>query len=502
MEKMAAPVADEAFSTRLACLERLNPALLYGRAPGWAAFVLLAGSGWLALRGIDHRFISFSDGVYTYVAATVATHGVRVLYGSVVLSQPPGIVLGAAAVWRASGSIEAIRLGLAVLGLLTTLLTYRVARGNSLGPRAAAGAALVALTAPIHGQFSGLDGEAVLAPLALGLALVLQRRRPTAAGVLIGAGFFFKLTWLPFAVGGLVGVVLAGGRSDLRRALAAAIVVVAGLYGAAIGACGWSAGNLFHEVVLGESGSGLQPGLFVAIVGLVVALWWPMLGLARFGLRAVDRPTRILLAAGVVPLVFTLKQGTFFNVLDPAEPFLAIAAAAGATQLRARAGRRATVILAVCLVGICLHAASVVGGPLGRALPVPVGAAFVGTDSQGLVDRAARAIDASSRPGDPVLVNPLLAIVAGRREVDDQADWFILAALENSCEGAGRVCTLWTRMKEAAHQGEVAAVSVDTNVTSFDPSFARDTGVASMRRTFAVDRPPLATAIYVRRKAR
>jgi Dolichyl-phosphate-mannose-protein mannosyltransferase len=502
MGKMAVPVAGEALSTRLACLAWLNRTLVYGRASGWAAFVLLAGSGWLALRGIDHRFISFSDGVYTYVAATVATHGVRVLYGSVVLSQPPGIVLGAAAIWRASGSVEAIRLGLAALGLLTTLLTYRVARGNGLGPRTAAGAALVALTAPIHSQFSGLDGEAVLAPLALGLALALQRRRPTAAGVLIGAGFFFKLTWLPFAVAGLAAIVLTGGRRDLRRALAAATVAVAGLYGAAIGACGWSAGNLFHEIVLGESGSGLQPGLFAAIVALVVALWWPMVGLARFGLGAVDRPTRLLLVAGVVPLVFTLKQGTFFNVLDPAEPFLAIAAAAGATQLRARAGRRAATVLAVCLVGICLHAASVAGGPLADALPVPVGAAFVRTDNQGLVDRAARVIDANSRPGDPVLVNPLLAVVAGRREVDDQADWFILAALESSCEGAGRSCTLWTRMKEAAHKGEVAAVGVDTNVTSFDPSFARDTGVASMRQAFAVDRPPLATSIYVRPKTR
>jgi hypothetical protein len=55
-------------------------------------------------------------------------------------------------------------------------------------------------------------------------------------------------------------------------------------------------------------------------------------------------------------------------------------------------------------------------------------------------------------------------------------------------------------MKDVARRGGAAAVSVDSNVTGFDASFAHDTGVASMRRVFTAKRPPVTTAIYVHRR--
>jgi hypothetical protein len=390
--------------------------------------------------------------------------------------------------------------GLGVLGAVTALLTYALARSLRFRPGAAAAAALVALTAPVHAQFSGLDGEAVLAPLALALALALERRRTGATGVLLGLGFLFKLTWTPFA---LLGVLALARRDGPRAALRASLTALATagiLLGGAIAAFGWRAHDLVAEILLGESHSGLQTGHMVGLAAAAILLWWPLLALAPAGVGALGRSTRFLLAAAVLAGAFTLKQGTFFNVLDPLEPFLALAFVAGAARLWRGRGALGRATVAACVAGVALHVASVADARLHEALPFPVGAALVETDDEQAVDRVARAIEASSRPGDRVLVNPLLALVAGRREVGDQADWFILHALGRDCgANATHRCLLWSAMKAAARQRRVGVVSVDENVVAFDPSFSADTGVASMRPVLRIHAPPIDTRLYARR---
>lgn len=468
----------------------------------WVApVVALAGAAvWnLGIRGIDHRFISFSDGVYTYIASEVAAHGAGRLYGTIVLSQPPAIVLGAAGLWRLSSHVETIRLALALLSVLTALLTYVVARANRLTPTAAAAAALVAVTAPINAQFSGLDGEALQTPLALGLALALHRSRARAAGVLVGAGFLVKMTWLPLALAGLIVVARTQGRRALGGALLGATATAAALYGACFAAFGWRPGDLLSEIVLGQSGSGLQLGTLGGIAAVTVLVWSPLLPLAMAGAGSLARPSRGLLVAGLAAGAFAVKQGTFFNVLAPAEPFLAVAAVTGAVELWRRRAVPARWLVAACTLGLVLHAASLTGTAARRALPLPIGAAVVSTDDEADVDRAARVIEANSRPSDDVLVNPLLAVVAGRREVAGQADWFILRALERSCgsrASAPARCRLWSEMKRRARAGGAAVVSVDSNVRSFDDRFAHHTGAAGRARLLRIDAPPLDLTLY------
>jgi hypothetical protein len=75
---------------------------------------------------------------------------------------------------------------------VTALLTYRVARTLfGLGVAASVVAALVALAGPVHAQFVGLEGETFVTPLALGLAIALERRRDAACLVILGVGFLF-----------------------------------------------------------------------------------------------------------------------------------------------------------------------------------------------------------------------------------------------------------------------------------------------------------------------
>ena len=75
--------------------------------------LLVAGAAWYALRGIDHNFISFSDGVYMYAASVVAEHRPHALYGTVALSLPPGTLLGTGLLWKLSPHVETVRLALA-----------------------------------------------------------------------------------------------------------------------------------------------------------------------------------------------------------------------------------------------------------------------------------------------------------------------------------------------------------------------------------------------------
>ncbi len=461
--------------------------LLWGTAPA----VLVASSlAWLAIRGVDHRFISFSDGAYTYAASVAGSHGAQQLYRAIPLSLPPGVVLGASLVWHVSPHVEAIRTVLALIGLVTALLTYAVARVVfRLRPGWAAAAAVLALTGPVSTQFVGLEGEVVITPLVLLLALGLAKGRIRESGALMAAGFFFKLTWAPFFVAAVLELVRRFGWRRAATTTLGALTASLLLYGIAIWSFGWSAHALLSQLVLAEMHSGSQLRLLPALVVATLVLWWPFVVLAPVGLEGAPRAARYVFGAGALSALYMLKQGTFFNVLAPLEPFLAILGAAGACSLWSRREVWQRALVGLCAVGAAIHVASVADGRLARALPLPVAGNVVNTDDEPTVDRLAGMIDAHSRPNQAVLVNPFLAVVAHRREASNAADWFILNALQDQ---------RWSSTKRLAREGDVPVVSVDSNVVSFDPSFQRDVGLSSFRRLAGVDVPPLETTIYVR----
>jgi hypothetical protein len=461
-----------------------------------------ASAAWL-LRGIDHRFISFSDGAYLYAASIGAAHGVHALYQSVTLSLPPAPIVAAVLLWKASPHVETIRAALAGLGLVTALLCFRLARTTfGLSVPLAALAAFVAVTAPVHAQFVGLEGEALLTPLALALALTLGRGRDVASTFVLGFGFLVKLTWAPFFVAGVVAVAL---RSGWRRGCVvglSAVASAAALYGATIAAFHWSAHDLLLELVLAQSASGFQVHLLVGVLAVLVVVWWPFLPFVPAALRCADTSTRCVIAGAAACSAFTLKQGTFFNVLGPLEPFLAIAGVAGARAFWSSTRLRSRVVVAVCAIGVAAHIATVGSGAIGRAVPLPLGAAIVDTDNQASVDRLASVVAAHSTSDELVLVNPFIALAAHRKLPADAADWFILRSLERYCRAHGgreARCTQWGGIKRVARRGAVAVVGVDANVVAFDRSFRRDTRASGMMRAFRIDRPPLDMELFVRR---
>jgi hypothetical protein len=466
----------------------LTAGLLHAAVP---LFVIATAGSWLLLRGIDHRFISFSDGVYLY-AASVGPHA---FYGELPLSLPPGAPLAASLLWKLSAQVETVRAALAALGIITAFLTYRVGRAAfGLEARAASVAALAALTGPLHAQFVGLEGEAFLTPLALALVLALVAERYGFVTLLLGLGFFFKLTWLPFFVAGAVVTALRRGRKKGLTLSIRALIVAVALYTAAVLTFDWPVTDVVRQLVVAQSESGLQPDVLLGLVAALVVIWWPLAAVAGPGFRRADRAACIVTAAAASCFLFTLKQGTFFNVLDPLEPLLTLAAVTGALSIW-RQGRASTRPVVVgCAVVAAVHVLSVTNASLARALPLPLGAAIVNTDNQATVDRVARAIDVHSKPGEPVLVNPFFALVAHRQEPAHAADWFILRSLERYC--GDRHCRDWSKVKALAPAGQVRIVGVDSNVVSFDRSFRRDTGVQTMTPLLRIDQPPIKTELF------
>ena len=80
------------------------------RAVAAPAAVLALAAAWALAHGIDHRFISFSDGVYMYAASVAATHGLHELYSGVALSLPPASAIAATLIWKLSPHPRASRL--------------------------------------------------------------------------------------------------------------------------------------------------------------------------------------------------------------------------------------------------------------------------------------------------------------------------------------------------------------------------------------------------------
>ena len=489
---------------------QLGPRSDAGRAPtrrrnalsaiAFPLVIVAAAAAWAFAAGIDHRYISFSDGAYTYIASVVAAHGAHTLYGTAVFSQPPLALLGAALAWHASPHVETIRAVLAVLAGIRSLLTYAVARRLGLERAAAAAAALIALTAPVRGQFSGLDGEALLGPLALGVVWAGLTRRWVLAGALAGAGLLVKLTWAPVLL--VLAIVLARrDRSALGRAALAAAIVAVGLSALLVLVDDWSVGDIVDQVVVGQLHSGVQPLTTLGIVLVLVLLWWPLLVFVPAGVRRLPGSAPVLGAVTALLALATLKNGTFFNIFDPLEPFLAIVAVGGALEVWRRGTPAARALVAVCCAGLAVHVATITDSGLAKGLPFPLGSTFVHTNNEAQVDALAAAVASHSRAGASVLVNPFVALVAHRRVVADQGDWFILHALSTACGGdphPAPSCRLWSQMTAAAKAGAVPLVSVDSNVVRFDPDFRAETGVAGRRPLLATTRPPLKTTLYGR----
>ncbi|GAG01162.1 unnamed protein product, partial [marine sediment metagenome] len=261
----------------------------------------------------------------SYIASVVADDGPGVLYADVVLSQPPVMVLLGAMTWMIDGSIEALRVLGVVMAGITAMLTWWVGRSVGLSPWGATAATVIAATGVVRTLFGGLDGEMLLTPLALVLVLLLLGNRLRWAAVVLGIGFLIKMTWALIALAGLIVIVRQSRRDGLIAVGVSGAVWFGGWIVGAL-AFGWPVSSILEQLVIAQRQAGLQPGLAAGVAIILALVWLPLLIPAGAAIRRVPFPVAAILVGALAGIVYTLKQGTFFNVLGPAEPLLAIVA--------------------------------------------------------------------------------------------------------------------------------------------------------------------------------
>ena len=432
-------------SARLKIRERDRTAALIRNWPklfatvcGFAALAVLALTAYGYVRGAM-AYVDNGDGYYLYAAHRIAQGAV--LYRDVMGTQPPVVYWLGAAVFRAGGSWEAIRVLSASIRALSTLLVFLAARrmfGVRASPAAGPSAVLAALVytlLPI-GLFwdRSFDVNPPLTLITLASTWSLVRFTPRAtlvAGLLAALALFTKNLYLPILATTLVFLAvrrrgllvpyllgLIGGCAILSLAL----VETSGLVG-------------LHEAFLGQQSSPLDGNWLVAALAYVAANEGLFVPIAIAGAWICTRKAKRtdpalefapwFLAGAAAVLLATVKQGTAGPVFQIAEPAVAILAAYGTTWplmyglnyiFRPRGGLVWPVALtmpALVLVALVSSAGTDT-------------AAFAQTNAGG-VDRVVSLVKSNALPGGSIVAPPYYALRSDTRMIGDAADTYILA---------------------------------------------------------------------------
>jgi hypothetical protein len=253
---------------------------------------------------------------------------------------------------------------------------------------------------------------------------------------LAGAGLLVKLTWAPvlFVLARTCLPAATGARSAGRRSRA---TVAVGLSALLVLVDDWSVGDIVDQVVVGQLHSGVQP---LTTLGIVLVLKSVLVAAARLrpgrGRRLPGAPV-----SGPSPpcSLAALKNGTFFNIFDPLEPF-GDRRRRGAQVWRRHAAARA--LAAVCCAGLaCTSPRSPTRSREGLCSR---SARPSCTRTTGAGRRARRQPSRATAGPAHRCWSICSSLVAHRRVVADQGDWFILPPC------ARRVAAIRTRCRPAA----------------------------------------------------
>ncbi len=390
---------------------------VYGwRAAGWLAPVAWA----LAAAGrLDRAYLDYAEGYYLYLGSRVASGSV--LYQDTAATQPPLLPLVISLLWRAAPDVYLPRLLALFCYVATAVLAGVLAARFTRRPVAGPLACLVAAALPLGAsQPHVLETNALLAPLGPAVALLClgPSRLRFAAGATAGLALAVKLTFFPLALAPLVAWLLRDGR-PLRQRAASCGPYIAGLAvaGASMGCTFYVwAGPATLDAVAGELESPLLPaGAALAVITFAqvqgVALLCAAAGWWRFWReRAPAAPLMIAVAAVLLPLL-AFHQGTFVSVARPAEPLVAVFAAAGIIWL-------AGVVRSPFPLRIAASLA------LAGALFIPFQNTLAGFTSRHVPPGLVLGWLEQAGPGE-VIAPPYYAALAGRRLRHDYSDWTV-----------------------------------------------------------------------------
>jgi hypothetical protein len=421
------------------------------RSCGW----LIAGlSALCAIAVLDRSYLEYSEGYYLYLGSRLAAGAP--LYSGATSTQPPLLPVVLSLLWRLQPDVilpRLLALGAYLAGaLLAGALAQHLSRHRYAGGIAIVFAAVLPLGA---GLPQVLDGNTLLAPLAVAIALATLNaaqcragrgvRWAFIAGTLGALGLAIKLTFVPFAVAPLL-VAWWTRRRDLATAYLGTLALGCATVAAAAGAV---AGPAALNGLLGELESPLLIGGAALAFWQVLALEGPVLLLGAFGWWRVRHTmtgqvlTPFAMAASLLP-VLAVHQGTFAGVARPAEPLLAALAAAGIVELVSRSGSRVALPAMACIVAVW---------PAAQSVRTRLG--HTGVDPHVVLLQLQRVGPA----GSDVLAPPYYAVLAGRRMEYDYADWTVLGM--RAAAGRQPERAIVERLVSVIEAGQIPLIAAD-----------------------------------------
>jgi hypothetical protein len=375
-------------------------------------------------------YVNYAEGVYLF-SARLITDG-QVPYRDFIAAHPPLLFYSGAAILSIGDSLDAVRIGLALVSLATGgLVATAVVRLTGSAP-AAALAGVVSLLAPwsLH-EHATLTPETFGAPLLLGAALLAARARTAVpAGLLAAVAVGYK--W-PFLFPALLLVAAAPARVRYAAALlggfAAGVVLSFVLFGS---------DRLYHQLVVAQQDVGWHGVRYIG--GLLGQAGWnliPLLIPAAVGLALAPRNARdpvlvrtlLAVAIGTLVLVGTIaKTGTYLNTIALAEPPLVALGAAGLVwALRERRRAAAAAFAAAALFG-AVQVADFIAAPTHphaglyvRPFSARAGNWAATAEEVHRIEQQARRCAARV----PFSGQPFYAFVANRRMPGDEPDQFL-----------------------------------------------------------------------------
>lgn len=310
---------------------------------------------------------NYSEGVYVQTAR-LFRHGAD-LYGHVVVSQPPGVVLFGTIVEAIRDSLGWVRFAVGLVQLGTGVLGA-IAVWRMTGSRVAAMLAppLALLTPWAVHEHGALTPDILGAPILLAAALIATRAdadsprgldpaRMAAVGGAVAA--LAPLVKVPFVVPALA-LVLALRR---REALVAFVVTLAVEAAVVLGVFGT---NVWQDAIHAQFQSGRRSGAHMLLgiwgqegwneFGLVIPAAALVLLRRRWRAPALARVLLITSAALLLTLLTNVKSGTGLNILVPLEAMLVplalstVALAPGRWRIAAAAGPLICLVMTASLI--------------------------------------------------------------------------------------------------------------------------------------------------------
>jgi len=287
----------------------------------------------LMLLTTDQRHLDFGDGNYLYIAWRLANGAA--LYKDILVPQPPLLFVVGAALTLAGGQLQLFRLFSIVLTMLTGVLVYKMSAMIFRSAAVGLLSGVIYYVLPIHMYWGrGFQADLLMSVfLVLTLYLLVKggKRNLVLASLTSLCASLAKFTFLPVLAFLLVYFFLVDRRGIRHFALPTILWHSIALLALHVYSEGWFTWSVLVTQSRAPYYDSSTMEIFLDGIQLILFREGGLVAMAFLGglmaTRKAENKHDLLLGvtlASSLPIVLTLRQGTYFYLFTSVEPFVAI----------------------------------------------------------------------------------------------------------------------------------------------------------------------------------